>query len=151
MRKRFHLTLCVLAAGLLAACANTPPQPSVASSTQGTTLVQYAQVTNVRDVAVHGGRSNGVGSMVGAVLGGIAGSAIGSGHGRSAAIVGGSVAGSMAGQHLAQSGVTNRSTALTVRFSNGDERTYTVDSDDNFRVGDEVRVITANGVTRVTR
>ena len=120
-------------------------------STQGSTVVRSAAVINVRDVTVQGGgQSSGLGSFVGAVLGGIAGSTIGSGNGSAAATVGGALAGGMAAQHMAQSRARNSYTEVTVRFDNGDERTYSVDAGEHFRIGDTVKVTIHNGVTRLT-
>jgi outer membrane lipoprotein SlyB len=139
----------LLTALLLAACASSPP--SQVMSTQGSTLVQTAQVTDVRDIAVRGGRPSGVGSFVGAVLGSVAGSRIGSGTGSAAAGIGGALAGGMAGQRLEESGMGSSTTELTVRLDNGDVRTYRVDRTEQYRIGDTVKLMTANGMTRVTR
>lgn len=40
---------------------------------------------------------------------------------------------------------------ITVRFENGDVRTYGVESTDSLQFGDKVTVTTAKGVTRITR
>lgn len=135
---------------MLAGCASSPPaQPTM--STQGTTLVQTAQVTNVRDITIRGGRPSGLGSFFGAILGGVAGSKIGSGSGSAVAGVGGAVAGGMAGQHVEQSGISRSTTELTLRLDNGDVRTVQIEPGENFRIGDTVKVITNAGVIRVTR
>lgn len=138
----------VLLAGLLAGCAAHKTQPAM--STQGSTIVQTAQVTDVRDVTVRGGRPSGVGAFAGAVLGSVAGGMIGSGHGSIAAGIGGAVAGGMAGQHIEQSGKVDRATAVTVRFDSGETRTYQLEPGTSFRVGDTVKVTTRGGVTRIT-
>lgn len=149
MRTNLLIPSMALAASLLASCASAPSEPVV--STQGSTLVRMAQVTNVRDVTVRGGRPSGIGSFVGAILGGVAGSKVGSGTGSTAAGIGGALAGGMAGQHLEESGTGSSTTELTVRFENGDIRTYQIDPSEHFRIGDTVKVTTANGVTRVIR
>jgi outer membrane lipoprotein SlyB len=148
-----------LSAGLLAialaGCAvqQSPQQTAqpANSSTQGTTLVQTGEVTNVRDLTVSGGRTSGAGSFVGGVLGAIAGSNVGGGYGRTAAAIGGTVAGGAAGQQIERSGATSKVTEVTVRFPNGDVRTYNVDPKETFRIGDTVKVTTSQGITRVTR
>ncbi|MGH8809506.1 MAG: glycine zipper 2TM domain-containing protein [Noviherbaspirillum sp.] len=104
----------------------------------------------MRDVTVRDGRSSGLGSFVGAILGGVAGSKIGSGHGSTAATVGGALAGGMAGQHVEQSRSGSSTTELSVRFDNGDVRTYQIEPGESFRIGDTVRVITSGGMTRIT-
>jgi outer membrane lipoprotein SlyB len=148
-----------LSAGLLtialAGCAvkQTPQQTAqpANSSTQGTTLVQTGEVINVRDLTVSGGRTSGVGPFVGGVLGAIAGSNVGGGYGRTAAAIGGTVAGGAAGQQIERSGATSKVTEVTVRFPNGDVRTYNVDPEETFRIGDTVKVTTSQGTTRLTR
>lgn len=149
--KGLSRTAILLAAFTLASCTSNPPPPPVTSSTQGVTVVQTGQVTEVRDIARHDGRSTGLGSLVGSILGGIAGSNIGSGTGSAVAGIGGAIAGGMAGQHAEQSGSRTTGTEVTVRFDNGEARTYAVAPEDNFRVGETVRVSTNNGMVRVTR
>lgn len=139
----------LLAVTLSAACVSrSSTQPAM--STQGSTVVRTAQVTDVRDVTVRGGRPSGLGSVVGAVLGGVAGGKIGSGHGSTAASIGGAIAGGMAGQHLEQSGTGTSTTELTVRFENGDIRAYRVEPSENFRIGDTVKVMTGSDGIRIT-
>lgn len=139
----------LLSLALLAGCASSPPEQPV-MSTQGTTLVQTGQVINVRDVAIRGGRPTGIGSFLGAILGGVAGSKVGSGTGSAVAGVGGAVAGGMAGQHVEESGISQKSTELTVKFDNGETRTYQVEPGKGYRTGDMVTVTTRGGVSQVT-
>lgn len=148
MRAVAPMSAILLAATLVAGCASRPAQPVM--STQGSTVVQSATVTNVRDVTVRGGRPSGLGAFAGAVLGGIAGSRIGSGHGSTAAGIGGSVAGGMAGQHIEESGKSSSTTEVTVRFDNGETRTYHVEPGAGYRVGDTVKVTTSGGVSRIS-
>jgi outer membrane lipoprotein SlyB len=139
----------VLATTLIGCAAQHGPE-SVVSSTQGTSIVRTAQVTNVRDVTMSGEASTGAGSLIGSVLGGIAGSSIGSGHGSTVASIGGAVAGGAAGHAVQKSAATTKATELTVRFANGDVDTYNVDPAETFRIGDTVKVITTQGKTRIT-
>jgi outer membrane lipoprotein SlyB len=150
MRTDWLFPTTVLLAASLTGCATSSPDQTV-MSTQGATVVRAAQVTNVRDVTLRGGRPSGLGSFVGAILGGVAGSKIGSGTGSTAAGIGGAVAGSMAGQRVEESRIGRKTTELTLRFENGDIQTYQVDPDDSYRVGDMVDVTTNRGVTRVSR
>lgn len=143
-------TLTILATALLiAGCASPPPTQTV-MSTQGTTLVRTAYVTQVRDIAVRGGSDSGVGTAVGAVLGGLAGSTIGSGNGRTAASIGGAIVGGMAGRHIERTARSSTTTELTVRFDGGEMRTYRIEDDANFRVGDKVKVINGHDGVRIT-
>lgn len=152
MRTNLLFPTIALSISLLAGCTSPsapPAQPTM--STKGSTLVQTAQVTNVRDVTVRGGRPSGLGSFLGTILGGVAGSKIGSGGGSTVASVGGAVAGGMAGQHVEQSGISRTSMELTLQFEDGEVRTYQVDAAEGYRIGDTVKVITNAGVSRVTR
>jgi outer membrane lipoprotein SlyB len=132
---------------IITACAS---QSRTTSSTTGTTLVEVGEVTNVRDVTLAGGRTSGAGSFLGSVVGAIAGSQVGGGYGRTAAAIGGTVAGGVAGERVESAGNTSKVTELSVRFDNGGIRTYNVDPNENFRVGDKVKVVTSHGTTRVT-
>lgn len=146
MRSALLVSIIPLAV-LLSACASRAAAPAM--STQGSTVVQLAQVTDVRDITVRGGQPSGLGAFAGALLGGVAGSTIGSGHGSTAAAIGGALAGSMAGQHAEQSAKRRSSTAVTVRFESGETRTYHVGRDERFRIGDAVKVTTSGGITRI--
>lgn len=134
---------------LIGCASQSGPAPTPVSSTQGTTLVQTGQVTDVRDVTVRGGQNSSVGSVVGSILGGFAGSGIGSGHGRTIATVAGAAAGGMAGQHAGKSISRTSVTKITVRFENGDARTYDIESHKTFRIGDPVKIISNGGTVRV--
>ena len=138
-----------LSAPLLIGCASNPPDPLM--TTKGSTLVQTGRVTNIRDVAVHGGRPSGVGSFIGTIVGGIAGSKIGSGNGSTAAGIGGAVAGGLAGHRVEEAGKSSASTELTVQLDGGESRIFRIEPEEPFKVGDAVRVTTVNGVSKVAR
>jgi outer membrane lipoprotein SlyB len=142
-------TLVIFGTTVLAAGCAAPGGMGDSSSTEGSTLVRIAYVTDIRDVTLHGNQHSTAGSVLGAVLGGIAGSNVGSGYGRGLATAGGAVAGSMAGQRLARTGGTPI-TRLTVRTEEGDLQTYDVGPEETFRVGDKVRIITNKNLTRIT-
>ncbi|HJV88099.1 MAG TPA: glycine zipper 2TM domain-containing protein [Noviherbaspirillum sp.] len=148
MRASFPI-LTLMAATLVAACASEPPRSGM-SSTEGTTVVQTAEVTDVRDIKVHEGRATGIGSIIGAIVGGVAGNTIGGGDGQAIATAAGAVGGSLAGQDLEQKSSSRSSVELTLRFPNGDVHTYQVGTSETFQVGDQVKVTTNRGVTRIT-
>jgi outer membrane lipoprotein SlyB len=139
------------AAALAGCAAPADSVPVPVSSTQGTTLVQTGHVTDVRDITVRGGQNSAAGSVVGSVLGGVVGSTIGSGYGRTVATIAGVAAGGMAGQHAGKWNNGTSVTRLSVRFENGEVRTYDIDSDEAFRAGDPVKIITRGSNVRVTR
>jgi outer membrane lipoprotein SlyB len=134
---------------LLGGCASNPPEPLM--STRGSTIVQTGRVTDVRDVAVRGGRASGVGSFIGTIVGGVAGSKIGSGTGSTVAGIGGAVAGGMAGQRVEEAGKGSAATELTVQLDDGERRTYRVNPGEPYRIGDTVRITTVNGVSTIAR
>jgi outer membrane lipoprotein SlyB len=123
---RAGLPVAITMTVLLIGCAMEPPPQTAVSSTQGSTVVQSAQVTNVRDITIRGGPSSGIGAIVGTVLG------------------------DMSGQQVEQSGVSKNITTLTVRFENGDTRTYDIEPGESFRIGDIVKIATSKGITRIT-
>lgn len=147
---RVTATAVIFASSLmLTACASRPTANQMISSTQGSTVVRRAQVTDVRDVVVQGNRSSGLGSFAGAILGGVAGSMIGGGNGRTAAGIGGALAGGVAGQHAEQASDIARRVEVTVRFDNGDVRSYPIESGETFRIGDMVTVSTGYQGTHI--
>jgi outer membrane lipoprotein SlyB len=135
---------------LLSACASPPVGEQMISSTQGSTVVRRAQVTDVRDVVMQGNRSSGLGSIAGAVLGGIAGSMIGSGNGSTIAGIGGAVGGGMAGQRAEQASDTSRTTEVSVKFDNGEVRSYRIAAGEKFQIGDMITVSTGHAGTHIT-
>lgn len=115
----------IAASALLTACVQQQTA-SVVSSTQGSTLVRNARVTDVRDVVIRGDRSTAAGPVVGGVLDGLA------------------------ERRMEQAGQTTHATELTVRFDNDDVHTYQIEPDESFHVGDRVTVTTSIRGTRIT-
>jgi outer membrane lipoprotein SlyB len=143
----FSMLVPTLAVAVVTGCASSLPP---VSTTEGSTLVQIGQVTEVRDLTVNSGLYAPAGSLVGGVLGGIAGNNVGAGTGRALTTVGGALAGGAAGQQLGRAGSAKSVTRLTVRFDTGEEYHYDVEPGERFQVGDQVKVITAQGKTTVT-
>ena len=113
--------------------------------------VQYATVVQVRPVKIEGTKTP-IGPGAGAVIGGVAGSTVGGGTGSTIAAAAGAVAGGLAGA-AAEEGITReQGVEVTVRYDNGQTVAIVqaVSKDETFRVGDKVRVLTANGNTRVS-
>lgn len=148
---RTILTVAACAA-LLGGCA-TPSQSGSSyshSQAQREMKVRMGVVESVRQVTLDGSKS-GTGTAVGGVLGGIAGSNIGGGSRGSAVgtllgVVGGAVAG-----HAIEEGMTKKAgIEITVKFDNGSMSAITQEADEQFRVGERVRVLSGSGTTRVT-
>ena len=75
---------------------------------------------------------------------------IGNGNGSAVASVGGAVAGGIVGGRLEQAGSRRYSIELTVKLDSGEQRIYSVETGENFRIGDRVRVTTTNGISRLS-
>lgn len=152
MKKSVIATVAVVSATLLAGCAVTPNSASVYNSrqAQGEQIVRMAVVESVRNVTIAKGKS-GVGALGGAALGGIAaGSTIGHGTGALAAGIVGALAGGALGDNVDSKLSDRAGLEITVRLDNGELRAITQDADENFKVGDRVRLLSGSGVTRVT-
>ena len=142
----------LLAASLaLSGCAVQPHSASVYSAhqTMGEQSVRMGVVESIRNVVIDNGQS-GVGTLGGAALGGIAGSQVGQGNGSIAAAIGGAIAGGLIGQHIEQSANSRPGLEITVKLDNGNLTAITQDADEQFNVGDRVRLLSNGRTTRVT-
>ena len=111
--------------------------------------VYYGTVLNVADVQIQG-RESGAGATGGAIVGGIVGSTIGSGRGRRLATTGGAVAGAAAGSAAEQSRAIRPGIEIEVELDDGRIMVVVQEKDDEFAVGDRVRLVTApDGTYRI--
>jgi outer membrane lipoprotein SlyB len=91
-----------------------------------------------------------IGAGAGAVVGGVAGSTVGSGKGRVLGTALGAVLGGLGGA-AAEEGLTRqKGVEITVRLDSGRMLAITQAVDEEFRVGDRVRVLSSGGTTRVS-
>ncbi|HUX63530.1 glycine zipper 2TM domain-containing protein [Sulfuricella sp.] len=111
--------------------------------------VQMGVVESVRHVKIEGTKSP-VGTGAGAVVGGIAGSNIGQGKGSAVGTILGAVAGGVAGSMLEEGVMSKDGLEITVKLDNGRMIAITQEADEQFRVGERVRILSGGGVTRVT-
>src|SRR5260364_63597 len=128
--------LLAAAAGLQGCMPSTSADVYTAQQAQREQSVRMGTVESIRPVKIqaNGGKPSGVGTVGGALAGGVAGSTIGGGRGSTLAALGG------------RNGVE-----ITVRLDDGTLRAVTQEvTKEVFRVGERVRLLTANGVTRVT-
>jgi len=148
------LTFACIAAGalILSGCASRSLSGSSYSQGQAQREmnVRMGVVDSVRQVTIDGTKS-GAGTAAGGLIGGIAGSNVGGGDRGSAVgtilgVIGGAVAGHAIEQNLNQ----KAGLEITVKFDNGSMSAITQEADEQFRVGDRVRVLTGGGSTRVT-
>ena len=120
------------------------------SQARGVQQVQMGVVEHVREVLIEGTRT-GVGKVAGGIIGGVAGSEIGSGKGSVIGSVAGAVAGGLAGSAAEQAVTRQKGLEITVKLDSGRLIAVTQAADERFTVGDRVRVLTGQGITRVTR
>ncbi|MBU1690542.1 MAG: glycine zipper 2TM domain-containing protein [Gammaproteobacteria bacterium] len=111
--------------------------------------VKMGVVESVRQVKIEGTQSP-VGTGAGAVIGGIAGSNVGGGKGSTVATILGAVAGGVAGSMIEEGVMSKAGLEITVKLDNGHMIAVTQEADEQFRVGERVRILSGGGVTRVT-
>lgn len=114
--------------------------------------VQRATVTAVRLVKLEGTNS-GIGTVAGAGLGGIAGSELGKGKGNVAGAIAGVVIGGIVGTAMENKGTQAQGIEVTVKMNDGREVAIVQEHNPNemFHVGEQVRLITVRGETRVAK
>ena len=117
---------------------------------RGEQTVRLGVVEVVRDVTINA-RDSGTGIVAGAALGGIAGSELGRGHGSVAGAIAGAVVGGIIGQAVEKSANDRRGVEVTIKLDSGRMIAVTQEADELFRAGDRVRVLSGQGVTRVSR
>jgi outer membrane lipoprotein SlyB len=141
----------LLAAAVLAGCANPPQSASVYNyyQTQNEQMVRTGTVESIRNVTI-ANPDRGVGTLGGAALGGIAGSAAGEGKGQAAMTVIGALAGGLLGQHAEQNINNKPAFEITVRLDTGELVAITQAADEMFRPGERVRLLSDGHTTRVT-
>ena len=111
--------------------------------------VQMGVVESVRAVNIEGTKTP-VGASAGAVVGGVAGSTVGGGRGSIVGATVGAVLGGLGGA-AAEEAVTRQGGAeITVKLDSGQLLAITQAADEEFRIGDRVRVLSGGGTTRVS-
>ena len=115
----------------------------------GEQSVRFGVVDSVRPVRLHAGDS-GVGTVGGAALGGLAGSTVGGGTGQVAGAIGGAILGGIIGSNVERSANDRPGVEVTVQLDSGQYISVVQESDEAFRPGDRVRVLSGRGSTRVT-
>lgn len=136
---------------MLSGCAVQPNSANVYQSrqTMGEQSVRMGVVESVRNVLIDKGQS-GVGTLGGAALGGLAGSTIGHGNGSIAGAIVGAIGGGLIGQGVEQNMSNKPGLEITVKLDNGNLTAITQDADEQFNVGDRVRLVSGGRTTRVT-
>jgi len=136
---------------LFAGCQTTPQGGRSVHASQARTAMQsfHGRILHVSEVQiVHD--ETGVGAAAGGILGGIAGSTVGSGRGSRLATAGGAALGAAAGSSGERARSTRPAWELEVELEDGRIMVIVQEKDDEFDVGDHVRVIESrDGTLRV--
>jgi outer membrane lipoprotein SlyB len=147
---RYFISVGIITILLVSACASGVG--GGAYSREQTRIVQEVQmgvVEAIREVQIEGTKS-GIGGVAGAAVGGVAGSEIGRGKGAVVGSILGAVAGGVTGA-AAEEGVTRqKGLEITVKLDEGRTIAIVQAADEQFKVGDRVRVLSGGGSTRVS-
>jgi outer membrane lipoprotein SlyB len=153
MMKRILVASIITASVLVAGCAS----PGVGGGdytrgqVRGEQSVRLGVVEGVRDVVIDA-NNTGTGTLAGAALGGIAGSTVGGGRRANAAgAVAGAVVGGLIGNSIEKNNNDRQGVEVTIRLEGGRIIAVTQGKDEEFRVGDRVKILSGQGATRVTR
>ena len=118
---------------------------------RGEQMVRFGSVESVRDVVIDA-RDTGTGTLAGAAIGGVAGSTVGGGSRANAVgAIAGAVVGGIIGNAVEKNGNDRKGVEVTVRLESGNVIAVTQEKDEEFRVGDRVRILSGQGTTRVSR
>lgn len=114
--------------------------------------VKTGRITAIRPVKIEGGST--AGTVVGGLAGGLLGSNIGSGRAsNTAGAIGGALLGGAVGSHAGQAMGSRNGIEISVRLDGGGGTTAVVQEvspNEQFSVGDRVRVLSNGSRTRVT-
>ena len=111
--------------------------------------VQMGIVESVREVNIEGTKTP-IGAGAGAVVGGVAGSTVGGGRGSAVGATVGAVLGGVGGAAVEEAVTRQKGLEITVKLDSGRLIAVTQAADEEFRVGDRVRILTGGGTTRVS-
>lgn len=118
---------------------------------RGEQTVRVGTVESVRDVTIDA-RDTGTGTLAGAAIGGVAGSTVGGGHrANTVGAIAGAVVGGIIGNAVEKNNNDRRGVEVTVRLEGGKLIAITQEKDEEFRIGDRVRILSGQGTTRVSR
>ncbi|QJQ95741.1 MULTISPECIES: glycine zipper 2TM domain-containing protein [Halomonadaceae] len=138
----------VLAIGVLtlAGCANTAPYGgNVYRGSQAQTgqSVAYGTITAMRQVQIQADSPQGnvIGTLGGGVIGGLLGNQIGGGSGRQIATAAGAIGGAAAGSRTEDAVNRVRAWEMEIRRDSGDSVVVVQRADQQFQVGQRVRLI----------
>lgn len=149
-RLKAMLSLALISLSLVGCAGSQSGSAYTRAQTRGEMNVRLGVVESVRPVMIEGTQS-GVGTLAGAAVGGIAGSNVGQGKGATVGSILGAVLGGVAGQAIEERTSQKPGLEITVKLDNGQLTAITQEADESFHVGERVRILSGNGVTRVAR
>jgi len=151
MNRIFALSLVTAGTLLLTGCpAGLGGSDYSRSQARTVQEVQMGVVESVREVTLEGTKTP-VGAGAGAIVGGVAGSTVGGGRGSVVGATVGAVLGGVGGAAAEEAVTRQKGVEITVKLDSGRMIAVTQAADQEFRVGDRVRVLSGGGVTRVTQ
>jgi outer membrane lipoprotein SlyB len=144
------MTVAVLAALVGCAAPGLGGGNYTRAQVRGEQTVRLGIVESVRDVVIDA-RDTGTGTLAGAAIGGVAGSTLGRGDKASAAgAIAGAVVGGLIGNSVEKSSNDRKGVEVTIRLEGGNLIAITQEKDEEFRVGDKVRVLSSGRTSRVS-
>jgi outer membrane lipoprotein SlyB len=150
MNRTFAIALIAASSLLLAGCpAGLGGSDYSRSQARTVQEVQMGVVESVREVNLEGTKSP-VGAGAGAVVGGVAGSTVGGGSGSIIAATVGALLGGLGGAAAEEAVTRQKGVEITIKLDSGRMIAITQAADEEFRIGDRVRVLSGGGTTRVT-
>jgi outer membrane lipoprotein SlyB len=111
--------------------------------------VQMGTIEHVREIVIEGTQS-GIGGAAGGAVGGIGGSEVGHGKGSAAGAVVGAVLGGVAGGAIEEVATRKKGYEITVRLDSGRTIAIAQEADEEFKVGERVRIVVGDGISRVS-
>ena len=148
--RRLAALTAALAALAVVGCASSQSGSSYSrTQTRGEMTVRMGVVESVRQVTIEGSNTP-VGTVAGGVIGGIAGSNIGGGKGSTVGSILGAVAGGVAGSAIEERTTKKQGVEITVKLDGGQFVAITQEADEQFHPGERVRILSGQGVSRVS-
>jgi len=114
-----------------------PPPPPVKSAKP---VCENCGVVVAVYVNEEEGKGSGVGVIAGGVVGGLLGNQVGQGTGRDLATIAGAVGGAVAGNKIEKKSKKTLSYDIVVKMDNGEERTYSQDTDPGLAQGEKIKI-----------
>ena len=138
------IVLCLFLATLVSGCASNSGRSYTSEEARRAQSVQTGTIVSLTEATIEEDPS-GLGSVAGGVVGGVAGSTIGGGKGRVLGALGGAVVGAVAGALGEKALRTQKAYEFTIKLDSGQTLSVVQAVDDNYAVGDKVRILTGEG------